>query len=94
MVKTDKSSKSIILFPCEILKRYNHGFSYADIIKSTKQERTETEESVRDCDHNGSSLKDPSTEDAMVPVSPSYMSEASDAFATSYNSMSKVYKFQ
>ncbi|CAG9558267.1 unnamed protein product [Danaus chrysippus] len=64
--------------------------SYADIIKSTKQERTETEEPVRECDHNGSSMKDPSTEDAMVPVSPSYMSEASDAFATSYNSMSKL----
>ncbi|XP_045458299.1 circadian locomoter output cycles protein kaput [Melitaea cinxia] len=62
--------------------------SYADIDKSTKQETTEAD-TLGESAHNRSELKETSSEDAMMAMSPSYMSEASDAFGNSYHSVSQ-----
>lgn len=58
-------------------------FSYADIAKSMKQEGAEAD-SVSEAEVNRGKIKEAPTDDAMVSMSPSYMSEASDAFAPSY----------
>ncbi|XP_069365169.1 circadian locomoter output cycles protein kaput isoform X2 [Maniola hyperantus] len=61
--------------------------SYADVDTSTKQENTE-QDTRSEADPNQSGLKEPSPE-AAVAVSPSYMSEASEAFGNSYHSLSQ-----
>ncbi|XP_026760252.1 circadian locomoter output cycles protein kaput isoform X2 [Galleria mellonella] len=53
--------------------------SYSDIIKNTKQEGVETD-TMSEMDTNRGVIKDTPSEDTMVTMSPSYMSEASDAF--------------
>ncbi|CAB3225450.1 unnamed protein product [Arctia plantaginis] len=57
--------------------------SYADIAKSMKQEGAEAD-TVSEAKVNRTEIKEAPSDDAMVSMSPSYMSEASDAFATSY----------
>ncbi|XP_038216199.1 circadian locomoter output cycles protein kaput isoform X3 [Zerene cesonia] len=61
--------------------------SYADIQKSTKQEITDMEIAEQP-DTNQSVLKE-APEDTMVAMSPSYMSETSDAYGNSYHSLSQ-----
>lgn len=63
--------------------------SYADIDKNTKQENCETDV-VSESELNRNAMKETSSEDAMVAMSPSYMSEASDAFGNSYQSLSQA----
>ncbi|XP_064076429.1 circadian locomoter output cycles protein kaput isoform X1 [Vanessa tameamea] len=62
--------------------------SYADIYKNAKQENIDTD-TVSEPEPNRSDLKETSSEDAMMAMSPSYMSEASDAFGNSYHSLSQ-----
>ncbi|XP_026727897.1 circadian locomoter output cycles protein kaput isoform X1 [Trichoplusia ni] len=64
--------------------------SYADIAKSMKQEGAEAD-TVSEAEVNRGVLKEAPSDDAMVSMSPSYMSEASDAFGTSsYQPLSQV----
>lgn len=64
--------------------------SYADIAKSMKQEGAEAD-TVSEAEVNRGVMKDAPSDDAMVSMSPSYMSEASDAFGTSsYQPLSQV----
>ncbi|XP_050361138.1 circadian locomoter output cycles protein kaput isoform X1 [Nymphalis io] len=62
--------------------------SYEDIYKSAKHENVDNE-TVSEAEPKRSDLKDTLSEDAMMAMSPSYMSEASDAFGTSYQSLSQ-----
>lgn len=76
---------------------YQH-CSYADISNSTKQENNETEyvsqskasQQVGSSTMAGGSVKEAPPEDTMVALSPSYMSEASDAFGNTYQPASQV----
>ncbi|XP_075991228.1 circadian locomoter output cycles kaput protein Clock isoform X2 [Anticarsia gemmatalis] len=64
--------------------------SYADIAKSMKQEGAEAD-TVSEAEVNRGVMKEAPSDDAMVSMSPSYLSEASDAFGnTSYQPMSQV----
>lgn len=64
--------------------------SYADIAKSMKQEGAEAD-TVSEAEVNRGVMKEAPSDDAMVSMSPSYMSEASDAFGTSsYQPLSQV----
>lgn len=56
--------------------------SYADIAKSMKQEGAEAD-TVSEAEVNRGVMKEAPSDDAMVSMSPSYMSEASDAFGNS-----------
>ncbi|CAH0716415.1 unnamed protein product, partial [Brenthis ino] len=62
--------------------------NFADIDKSTKQENGETDVN-NESELNGNTMKENSSEDALVSMSPSYLSEASDAFGNSYQSLSQ-----
>ncbi|XP_072931075.1 circadian locomoter output cycles protein kaput isoform X2 [Epargyreus clarus] len=63
--------------------------SYADVVKSTKQEGGEAD-TVSEAELNRDVMKEaPAEEPAMVDVSPSYMSEASEAFGSNYQSLSQ-----
>lgn len=64
--------------------------SYADIAKSMKQEGAEAD-TVSEAEVNRGVMKEAPSDDPMVSMSPSYMSEASDAFGTSsYQPLSQV----
>ncbi|XP_035435516.1 circadian locomoter output cycles protein kaput isoform X2 [Spodoptera frugiperda] len=64
--------------------------SYADIAKSMKQEGAEAD-TVSEAEVNRGVMKEAPSDDAMVSMSPSYMSEASDAFGnSSYQPLSQV----
>ncbi|KAJ0183785.1 hypothetical protein K1T71_000208 [Dendrolimus kikuchii] len=62
--------------------------SYTDLMKRAKQECMEAE-SATETDTR-SVMKEPS-EDAKVAMSPSYMSEASDAFGNAFQTLSRVF---
>ncbi|CAH2103161.1 unnamed protein product [Euphydryas editha] len=62
--------------------------SYADIDKSTKQENIDAD-TLSETGPNRVDMKENSSEDAMMAMSPSYMSETSDAFGNSYHSISQ-----
>lgn len=65
-------------------------YSYADIAKSMKQEGAEAD-TVSEAEVNRGVMKEAPSDDAMVSMSPSYMSEASDAFGnSSYQPLSQV----
>lgn len=72
--------------------------SYADISNSTKQDSTEpdnvsqskTSQQVDSGGIAGGSVKEAPPEDTIVPLSPSYLSEASDAFGNTYQPPSQV----
>lgn len=72
--------------------------SYADISNSTKQESNEAEtvtqpkasQQVGSISMAGGSVKEAPPEDTIVALSPSYMSEASDAFGNTYQPSSQV----
>lgn len=61
--------------------------SYADVIKSMKQECPEADTASEA--ENRRVVKDAPCDETMVPVSPSYMSETSDAFVSSYQPLSQ-----
>ncbi|XP_014369979.2 circadian locomoter output cycles protein kaput isoform X2 [Papilio machaon] len=62
--------------------------SYADIVKSTKQEQTKME-GASDMDGNQCG-KEPAQETSMVPLSsPTYMSDAGDTYGGSYHTISQ-----
>ncbi|CAG9781870.1 unnamed protein product [Diatraea saccharalis] len=63
--------------------------SHADIAKGTPQEGAEAE-NVNEAEVTRVDLQEPNTEEAIVTLSPSYISEASDAFANSYQVLSRV----
>ncbi|XP_026332976.1 circadian locomoter output cycles protein kaput isoform X2 [Hyposmocoma kahamanoa] len=71
--------------------------SYADISNSTKQESNEAEtvtqpkasQQVGSISMAGGSVKEAPPEDTIVALSPSYMSEASDAFGNTYQPSSQ-----
>lgn len=73
----------------EVLFTKNLFFSYADIAKGMKQEGAEAD-TVSEAEVNRGGMKEATTEDAMVAMSPSYMSDASDAFGNSYQTLSQV----
>ncbi|XP_030031865.2 LOW QUALITY PROTEIN: circadian locomoter output cycles protein kaput [Manduca sexta] len=60
--------------------------SYADTIKDTKREQ---EPEITEVEVTQDVMKETPTEEALVPMSPSYMSEASDAFANTYQTISQ-----
>lgn len=92
----------IILHCCWRIKLYDTIVyclgSYADISNSTKQESNEAEnvsqpkapQQVGSSTMAGGSVKEAPPEDTMVPLSPSYMSEAGDAFGNTYQPSSQV----
>ncbi|XP_013138160.1 PREDICTED: circadian locomoter output cycles protein kaput-like isoform X2 [Papilio polytes] len=62
--------------------------SYADVVKSTKQEQSETETAIEmEANQSG---KETATEAGMVPLpSPTYLSETGDTYGGSYQTMSQ-----
>ncbi|KAL0902560.1 hypothetical protein ABMA27_000400 [Loxostege sticticalis] len=62
--------------------------SYADIAKGMKQEGAEAD-TVSEAEVNRGVMKEVPTEDAIVAMSPSYMTEASDNYGNSYQPLSQ-----
>lgn len=69
-------------------------FSYSDVSKSGKQETLDGDMDVDETPTQPSASVKDATEESMSAMSPSYMSDASEAFAMSYQSMAQVKTYQ